>query len=197
MNRVLFSWLLLITNSYHFVQSTEASSRNNFELAKMVGCPDGEICWPKCCKLDEYFDTESAACTLAKSSEHLMQPDIYQLSVNKDHNAELELLPPKNYTTLERYGYTLYSQLCNKSVSFQPATVTVKMLSDIKLYIKSLNEWKVYSRSFCFENFVNATSGDQYLSAFTCSDANKPVMRNAACNDILQNVVNFPEKLSF
>ena len=195
MKIILFSWLLLIGNFYHIVQSTETSSRNNVKQVKLVGCPEGEICWPKCCKVEEFFDIESAACTLENDSEHLKQPDIYQLSVNRDHDAELELQPPKSYTTLERYGYTLYNELCNRSISFMPITMTVKMLADIKLYIESLGEWKVYTKSFCFENFINTTSGVQYSSAFTCSEnpdsgANKAIMRSAACNDILQDVVN-------
>ena len=193
MKIIIFLWLLLSPN---FVQSTKPvrTSQNILGADKMAACPDGEFCWQKCCKVREYFDIESATCTPTENAEHLKQPEIYELSINEDHNVDLELLPPKKFTILEWYGQALFTQICNTSLNFTPATEKVSFLSSGKLLIESFKEWKVISKKFCVENFVNITSGAHFLSAFTCSenpacDANKPWMKKVACKDVVKNEV--------
>ena len=171
-----------------YVQPVETSDRN------MVGCQEGEICWPKCCKANQYFDTESLSCTLATESEHLKQPDLHQLPNNSDDISHLKSLPQKNLTVLEWYGHTLYTQICNSGLCFLPTTSKYKFLSNGKLYVESLNKMKVSLEDFCIENFVNSTSGTQYLSAFSCSEnsdcqRNTFWMENATCKDVHENEV--------
>ena len=195
MKIILFLLVPLTADFFQFVQSVEDNERNILEAVKMVGCPEDELCWPKCCRAHQYYETESSSCLPTNNSDYLQQPDVYELSLKMDLMADLKLLPPRNLPILGRYGRTLYSEICNTSLNLVPLPDKAKFLSKGKLYFESSQEWKVYVKGFCMENIVNATSGDHFVSAFICSDNSsldhyKPSTKRVACRDVLNNTVN-------
>ena len=186
--------LLLIADGFQFVQSVEHNERNFLESVKIVGCPEDELCWPKCCLAQEYLDTEIASCSPTNNSGYLKQPDIFELSINFDGIADLKLLLEKNITMLENYGHRLHSEICKTSLHLVPSSEKVTFLSNGQLYIESMQEWGVSLAHFCIENFVNVASGDHFVSAFICTedplvDSKEDWIENVSCRDVLSQEV--------
>ena len=69
----------------------------SFQEAKVNGsfdCPEGDLCWPKCCGPSDIFNMETMTCTFSNTSEVLKNMDIYELDVDETH-VNFSLVPGK------------------------------------------------------------------------------------------------------
>ena len=49
-------------------------------------CPEDKLCWPKCCKINEYFDYKSGQCSKAGNLSINNDIEVYELLNKTDRH---------------------------------------------------------------------------------------------------------------
>ena len=145
-----------------------ANPKNAIPIMIVVDCPDGHVCWPKCCPENSVFDLELKKCSdTTQSFLPLKTVDLFDVETDGSEFPTLTEIQTQNFTPAFNLGLKL-AKLCKGKVNFKSPQYTVRLLTMNRLYVDNNETVEIYNQNFCVERFVNRSTGFSEISAFLC-----------------------------
>jgi hypothetical protein len=140
---------------------------NTILADKGIECPEGHICWPKCCAEGSDIDMDTMECTAFNLP--FKQPTVYELRKNKAENASsLVAVSTNNLTPIYEYINRL-EVVCDGEYELTMPNGSVNLLSNGQLYMDNGDSAEIYEEGFCLENFVITAEGHSVLAVYLCT----------------------------
>jgi hypothetical protein len=140
---------------------------NTILADKVIECPKGHICWPKCCPEGSAVDMNTMECTAFDLP--LKQPTVYELRKNEAENASsLFAVSTDNLTPIFGFANQL-EVFCGGEYELTMPNGSVNFLSNGQLYMDNEGLAGIYDEGFCLENIVITSEGHSELGVYLCT----------------------------
>jgi hypothetical protein len=162
-----------------------------------LDCPEGHICWPKCCDQGSTWDLENKKC-----SANLIPPKrmvLYDMEIDRNDFPTLTEVETDNLLPVGDTFKGKLRRFCKGRVNYKTSENTVKLLTNNRIFVDDGKTVEVYNQGFCVETFVDQSKNFSQISAFVClpySPALRLPSQNKSDDDSISCVSFFLQKVS-